>query len=220
MTDAIRYDEILDWESLRDHVCGENGEFMCRNCETIYCEDADGRSNDARCRGCKVPLCDECGDVCVLCEEGLLNERLIFRLAAAAAAKEGLTLAALAVKLGVIEREPVPVPISPKEKKKRERGEDEQQEPGDGEGTDGASPLADRFEAIPAADVEGPITGGTYDVPYLGMPEAWFDQYGYTEEEYFLSGDATAYGAKNPTSTIMPAGIAGRVMFMAGGLSA
>ena len=25
-------------------------------------------------------------------------------------------------------------------------------EPGDGEGTDGASPLADRFEAIPAAD--------------------------------------------------------------------
>jgi hypothetical protein len=68
--------------------------------------------------------------------------------------------------------------------------------PGAGEGTDGASPLADRFEAIPAADVEGPVTGGTYDVPYLGMPEGWDQEYGYTEEEFFLSGDATAYGAK------------------------
>ena len=46
-------------------------------------------------------------------------------------------------------------------------------EPGAGKGTNGASPLADRFEAIPAAEVEGPVTGGTYDVPYLGMPEDW-----------------------------------------------
>ena len=33
------------------------------------------------------------------------------------------------------------------------------------------------------------------------MPEAWFDEYGYTEDEYFVSGDATAYSAKGTLST-------------------
>ncbi|MGN6694445.1 MAG: alpha/beta hydrolase domain-containing protein [Aquihabitans sp.] len=64
-----------------------------------------------------------------------------------------------------------------------------------------AEALATRLEAIPKAKVEGPITGGKYDVPYLGMPEAWFGEYGYTEDEYFLSGDATAYEAKGTLST-------------------
>ena len=55
--------------------------------------------------------------------------------------------------------------------------------------------LADdpRLEKVAVADaVEGPITGGTYGIPYLAMPEGWEEQYGYTEEEYFLSGDAVA----------------------------
>jgi hypothetical protein len=42
--------------------------------------------------------------------------------------------------------------------------------------------------------VTGPITGGDYGIPYLAMPPEWQDRYGYTEEEYFLSGDAVSYG--------------------------
>jgi len=64
-----------------------------------------------------------------------------------------------------------------------------------------AQALAERLASVPKAEVEGPVTGGKYDVPYLGMPEAWFDEYGYTEEEYFLSGDATAYSADGTLST-------------------
>lgn len=63
------------------------------------------------------------------------------------------------------------------------------------------APLADRFAAVPAAEVEGPITGGKYDLPYLAMPEGWEDQYGYTEQEYFLSGDAKAYAANGTLAT-------------------
>ena len=64
-----------------------------------------------------------------------------------------------------------------------------------------AKALATRLESVPEAEVTGPVTGGKYDVPYLGMPEAWFDEYGYTEEEYFISGDATAYSADGTLST-------------------
>ena len=55
--------------------------------------------------------------------------------------------------------------------------------------------LADgRLDAVQAADqVTGPITGGDYGIPYLAMPAGWTDTYGYTEEEYFLSGTAAAY---------------------------
>jgi hypothetical protein len=55
--------------------------------------------------------------------------------------------------------------------------------------------VAERLDAVDVAKVEGPITGGKYDVPYLGMPEGWDAKYGYTEEEYFLSGTAGAYSA-------------------------
>ncbi|MCU1369110.1 MAG: hypothetical protein JWO77_304 [Ilumatobacteraceae bacterium] len=65
----------------------------------------------------------------------------------------------------------------------------------------GSDALAERFETVPAAEVEGPITGGKYDVPYLGMPEGWDEDFGYTEEEYFLSGDATAYSAEGTLTT-------------------
>jgi hypothetical protein len=66
-------------------------------------------------------------------------------------------------------------------------------------GSGGAS-LAKRLDGIPVAKVEGPITGGKYDVPYLGMPEGWDDDYGYSEEEWFLSGDARAYSAQGTLS--------------------
>src|SRR6478609_2867917 len=64
-----------------------------------------------------------------------------------------------------------------------------------------AEALAGRLDSVAKADVSGPVTGGTYDVPYLGMPEAWFDEYGYTEEEYFLTGEASAYSADGTLST-------------------
>ncbi len=64
------------------------------------------------------------------------------------------------------------------------------------------APLAERLEAVrPADEVEGPITGGTYGIPYLAMPEGWEDDYGYTEEEFFLTGEATAYDASGTLTT-------------------
>jgi hypothetical protein len=51
---------------------------------------------------------------------------------------------------------------------------------------------------VPGADVArptvtGPVTGGTRDKPFNAMPAALAARYGYVEEEYFLSGEATAY---------------------------
>ena len=47
--------------------------------------------------------------------------------------------------------------------------------------------------AVPV--VRGPITGGNYGVPYNPMPTGLGDEYGYTEEEYFISGTADAFAA-------------------------
>lgn len=52
-----------------------------------------------------------------------------------------------------------------------------------------------RGAAIPQATVEGPITGGRYDLPFNPMPEGLATQFGYVEEEYFIAGDARAYEA-------------------------
>ena len=41
--------------------------------------------------------------------------------------------------------------------------------------------------------VEGPIEGGRYGVPYNPMPTRLTDEYGYVEEEWFVSGQATSY---------------------------
>ena len=45
--------------------------------------------------------------------------------------------------------------------------------------------------------VTGPISGGLHGRPWMGAP---FDVggYGYSEEEYFYSGTAKAYGADQP----------------------
>ena len=53
----------------------------------------------------------------------------------------------------------------------------------------------------PAAEIEGPITGGKYGIPYLAMPEGWAEEYGYTEEEFFITGDADAYAAEATLGT-------------------
>ncbi len=53
--------------------------------------------------------------------------------------------------------------------------------------------------AIPA--VEGPITGGAYGVPFNPMPSRLADEHGYVEEEYFVSGAATAYAHEGEWGT-------------------
>lgn len=46
--------------------------------------------------------------------------------------------------------------------------------------------------AGPVPTVEGPITGGTYGVPYNPMPDGLAAEYGYVETEYVVAGTATA----------------------------
>lgn len=61
-------------------------------------------------------------------------------------------------------------------------------------GSSGSATTTTTESSLPAG-MTGPITGGRYGIPYLAMPDGWADRYGYTEDEYFLSGDATAYAA-------------------------
>lgn len=49
--------------------------------------------------------------------------------------------------------------------------------------------------------LEGPITGGARDLPYNAMPLGFEDQYDYLEDEYFVSGTATAYTSADPLTT-------------------
>jgi hypothetical protein len=63
----------------------------------------------------------------------------------------------------------------------------ESREPPAGETTTTApSPAVD-------VDVQGPITGGRFDLPYNPAPDGLLAEHGYLEEEWFLSGHATAY---------------------------
>ncbi len=48
--------------------------------------------------------------------------------------------------------------------------------------------------AVPAdVEVTGPITGGVRDVVYVPMPPGIDEEYGYVEEEYFITGEAASY---------------------------
>jgi hypothetical protein len=58
-----------------------------------------------------------------------------------------------------------------------------------------------RLELAAPSEVTGPIEGGTYGVPYLAMPQGWEEEYGYTEEEWFVGGDATSYASDTPLAT-------------------
>ncbi len=51
-------------------------------------------------------------------------------------------------------------------------------------------------EDVAVPTITGPITGGRYDVPFNPMPARVAEEYDYTEEEFFLEGTATAYGAE------------------------
>lgn len=58
---------------------------------------------------------------------------------------------------------------------------------------------------LPGADVahptvSGPVTGGSQGQPFNAMPDGLAESYGYVEEEYFLSGEATAYEAEGELS--------------------
>ncbi len=44
-----------------------------------------------------------------------------------------------------------------------------------------------------AVELEGPITGGERDVLYNAMPKGFEAHFDYTEEEWFVSGEATAF---------------------------
>lgn len=50
-----------------------------------------------------------------------------------------------------------------------------------------------RGEQVASPQVTGPITGGERGLPFNPMPARLAEEYGYVEEEFFLSGDATAY---------------------------
>jgi len=52
-------------------------------------------------------------------------------------------------------------------------------------------PKAASSVAVPT--VTGPITGGTYDVPFNPMPDRLAEKYRYEEHEYFVQGTADAF---------------------------
>lgn len=62
--------------------------------------------------------------------------------------------------------------------------------------TAAAGPSKDDTTDVPLAEVDGPITGGTRGIHYNPLPEGLADEHGYTDEEFFLSGDATSYAVQ------------------------
>jgi hypothetical protein len=55
---------------------------------------------------------------------------------------------------------------------------------------------APRGEDVAVPTAAGPVEGGEYGVPYNPMPEGMAEEFGYTEEEYFISGEATTFEAE------------------------
>lgn len=67
---------------------------------------------------------------------------------------------------------------------------------------DASSPGSDATstnEGGARATVTGPITGGSRGLPFNSMPAGMADQYGYTENEYFVEGTAHSYA---PSATL------------------
>ena len=64
----------------------------------------------------------------------------------------------------------------------------------DDDSGDGAGPGEGAEEVTgPVPEVEGPITGGIRGGPVNATPEDVLTDFGYVEDEYFLSGEATSY---------------------------
>jgi Alpha/beta hydrolase domain len=79
--------------------------------------------------------------------------------------------------------------------------------------TPGPTTTAPGAEVAAPTSVEGPIEGGHYGIPYNPMPLDFAARYGYTEEEFFFSGEATAYAPDGPLGpdgewSVTPAGTA------------
>ena len=78
---------------------------------------------------------------------------------------------------------------------------------GDGESSSGATDTvaSEPTTTVAPADVTvtGPITGGVRGVPYNPVPLDLADEYGYTEEEYFVRGEAASY---TPVGELTPDG--------------
>lgn len=63
----------------------------------------------------------------------------------------------------------------------------------DGRGAATTRPANARGADVAVPDVSGPVTGGQYDLPFNAMPERLAAEFGYIEEEFFISGTATSY---------------------------
>jgi hypothetical protein len=69
---------------------------------------------------------------------------------------------------------------------------------GAGKDDDGGTAVDQSDRAIPGEDVAeptvaGPLTGGATGSPFLAMPADLAERYGYTEQEFTMAGEATAY---------------------------
>jgi hypothetical protein len=63
------------------------------------------------------------------------------------------------------------------------------------------SPPPARGTDVASPEVSGPVTGGTYDLPYNPVPARLLEQYNYRQDEYLISGTATAYQSTGTWAT-------------------
>jgi hypothetical protein len=79
-------------------------------------------------------------------------------------------------------------------------GADDAGRPGGNNDSDDGRDRPAPGEGVAEPTVRGPLTGGTYDLPFNTMPGELAEQYGYVEQEYVIEGDATAYAADGELS--------------------
>jgi hypothetical protein len=71
--------------------------------------------------------------------------------------------------------------------------DDEGGEGGDSSSEDEQPEAPSRGEDVASPEVSGPVTEGKYGVPFNPIPKDLAEEHGYVEEEYFLTGTATAF---------------------------
>jgi hypothetical protein len=67
-----------------------------------------------------------------------------------------------------------------------------------------ATPARPASATVAIPTITGPVSGGSPDIPMNAMLASYKRQYGYSENEYFISGTATAY------KTVGPVGVDGK----------
>lgn len=65
----------------------------------------------------------------------------------------------------------------------------------DQDGGEAPDESGDPAPEVASPNVDGPVTGGEFGVPFNPLPSRLEDEYGYVEEEYFVEGEAVAYEA-------------------------